>query len=181
MAEPEDSKEKYNAYHREWMRAKRAATRQEYNAYMRAWRATNRQRARKLAAEGRARWVAANPEKAKESDAKAHAKWRANNRARYSYALHKGSSRWRKIAFLLTFEEWMAIWRESGRWEQRGGGLDQYCMARYHDVGPYAVGNVRICTNRENFSEAHENRRGKPLSAETRKKISRAAKARYRR
>jgi hypothetical protein len=66
-------------------------------------------------------------------------------------------------------------------------------MARFGDKGPYAVGNVRICTVAENHAEraagiTYEQRRKRsdnakkqwliPMSAETRQKISEAAKAR---
>jgi hypothetical protein len=182
MAEVEHSREKQRHRHREWMREWRAKNREKYNTRMRDWRAANRERARALAAEGHARWVAANPEKAKEVARGATKKWRAKNPAsvapRHTYALHKSGAKYRGIAFLFTFEEWMTIWVDSGKWEERGGGLEQFCMARHNDVGAYAVGNVKICTNRENFAENHENRKGKKLSQKTRERISIAAKAR---
>ena len=59
------------------------------------------------------------------------------------------------IEFLFTYEEWIGIWRESGHLLRRGTrwGALGYCMARNGDKGPYAVGNVRIITNRENIAE----------------------------
>jgi hypothetical protein len=66
---------------------------------------------------------------------------------------HIGSARGRKIPFLFTFEEWWKIWQDSGHWEERGKRADQYCMARFGDKGPYAVGNVRIITKLENDRE----------------------------
>jgi hypothetical protein len=60
----------------------------------------------------------------------------------------------RNIPFLLTFEQWWDIWQQSGHWHERGNlDGDKYCMARHGDVGPYAVGNVKIITNRENSIE----------------------------
>jgi hypothetical protein len=126
---------------------------------------------------------------------KATAEWQAKNPERLAYNAHKGGAKRRNIAFLLTFKEWLAIWFDSGKWEQRGRGSDQYCMARYGDAGPYAIGNVRICTIAENTSEAHlgklrsditrerlsishSGKPRKPHSAETRKRMSIAAKAR---
>lgn len=50
----------------------------------------------------------------------------------------------RKIEWRLTLPEWYAIWEASGHLHERGRGRDGYCMARFNDVGPYAVGNVYI-------------------------------------
>jgi hypothetical protein len=75
-----------------------------------------------------------------------------------AYNQHKGNAKLRGIPFLLTFDEWWSIWSGSGHWEQRGAHRGEYVMARHGDIGPYAVGNVRICLARENFDEAdHRN------------------------
>lgn len=76
----------------------------------------------------------------------------------------------RGIPFLLTFEQWLDIWQESGHLGQRGRGPGRYCMARFGDRGAYEIGNVRIATNRENREEQALN-----ISDETREKM-RAAK-----
>jgi hypothetical protein len=70
------------------------------------------------------------------------------------YLSHKSGAASRGIPFLFTFEQWWEIWQHSGHWHERGHGKDKYCMARPGDIGPYAVGNVKIVTNSENFSEA---------------------------
>ena len=76
----------------------------------------------------------------------------------------------REVEFLLTFEEWWAIWEASGKWEQRGRDTEAICAwPDYGDAGPYAIGNVKICTNEENNSEAHS---GKYVSDATRKRLS---------
>lgn len=66
--------------------------------------------------------------------------------------------RWRAlgrgIEWQLTFDQWMQIWNESGHFHQRGKKAGQYVMARAGDVGPYSVGNVRICLFTENVAEA---------------------------
>jgi hypothetical protein len=98
--------------------------------YMRQWRKANRE---KCLAANRA-WQNRNPEK-------------------QAYGVHKVRAKLRDIPFLLTFEEWWEIWRDSGKWEQRGCRKDQYVMARHRDRGAYAVGNVRICTAAENLTE----------------------------
>lgn len=60
----------------------------------------------------------------------------------------------RHIEWKLTFAEWWQIWQDSGKWEQRGRGKG-YGMSRYGDSGPYAVGNVYICTSGQNFSDSY--------------------------
>ena len=65
------------------------------------------------------------------------------------YLSHKSGAASRGIPFLFTFEQWWEIWQHSGHWHERGHGKDKYCMARPGDIGPYAVGNVKIVTNSE--------------------------------
>lgn len=90
----------------------------------------------------------------------------------------------REIEFLLTFEEWLKIWMDSGHLQDSGRGKEKFCMARYGDKGSYIVGNVRICTNRENQDELLANpeklieigsgMRGKKHRISSRKKMSRS-------
>lgn len=63
----------------------------------------------------------------------------------------KAAAKRRGIQFLLTFDEWWALW--APHWEKRGKRLHQYCMSRHGDAGPYAAGNVTIKTNAENGAE----------------------------
>ncbi len=126
MADTNDSREKRRAYNRAWA----AANREKVRKRRRVWLATNR-----------------NERNAYERARRANDLWRT------AYRGHKYGARKRGIAFLLTFEEWAAIWHESGKWEQRGIRGGQYVMARFGDAGPYAVDNVRICTKEENNSE----------------------------
>lgn len=187
MADTEDSREKRRVYEREWRRAWRAANREEYNAKAREWRSANPEKARERDRD----LYAANPEKARER----MVKWQTKNATRVAYNAHKMGAKRRNIAFLLTFDEWLTIWSESGKLSQRGRGSNQYCMARFGDAGPYEISNVRICTNWENtlegnlgkqvseitrarLSMAHLGRPRGPHSDETRKRMSIAAKAR---
>jgi hypothetical protein len=102
-------------------------------------------------------------------------KWRAENRARNAFLVQRADARRRGIPFLLTFEEWWTIWHASGYWERRGKLAGQYVMARYGDVGPYALGNVRICTFGDNAREANC---GKLVSQASRTRMSVAARKR---
>jgi hypothetical protein len=85
------------------------------------------------------------------------------------YKAQKSNARTRGISFMLTFEQWMAIWTESGKLEQRGRGAEKFCMCRIGDVGPYEVENVFIGTGRENVRAGNI---GKLDSDETRQKKS---------
>jgi hypothetical protein len=101
--------------------------------------------------------------------------WQSNNRNKAAYYFQKSSARRRGVPFLLTFDEWWATWEASGKWEQRGRSNEHYCMARYRDQGPYAVGNVRICTNLENQREqVRKGRRKRPFSEAHRAALSKA-------
>ena len=70
-----------------------------------------------------------------------------------AFRLHQRNAAKRNIEFLLTFEEWLTIWLDSGRLAERGNKRHQYVMARFGDEGPYAVGNVKIITSGENLRE----------------------------
>lgn len=90
-----------------------------------------------------------------------------------SYCDHKSRAKSRGIGFLLAFEEWLKIWTDSGHIQERGHWKGTYVMARFGDKGPYAVGNVRICTAEENCVEAMVDRK---LSEQTCLKMSVSAK-----
>jgi hypothetical protein len=70
-----------------------------------------------------------------------------------AFVFQRNRARGRGVEWRLTLSEWWTIWRESGFWEQRGLGLDRYCMCRFGDSGPYAVGNVYIATNAQNLQD----------------------------
>jgi len=78
---------------------------------------------------------------------------RAANPMRAAYDTQKSHAKTRGIAFLLSFAEFQGIWLESGHWPDRGRGKRRYVMARFGDVGPYEVSNVRVCTSEENRAE----------------------------
>jgi len=86
-----------------------------------------------------------------------------------SYRMQKSNARTRKIPFLLTFEEWLTIWNDSGKLAQRGRGADKFCMCRVKDSGAYEIGNVFIGTGRENVRDGNL---GKLDSEETKLKKS---------
>lgn len=195
MADTEDSREKKRAYLRAWkatnqgkVRAYRAAEREkrqqarphkvEVSPEQKRERRNALSRARyaadpeKFRARGR-EWMASWRKTVPDANAAKQRKWRAENLARSSFLTQRGDAKRRGIPFLLTFEEWLAIWIESGKLDQRGKFAGQYVMARYGDIGPYATGNVRICSFGDNVREA---KCGRIVNDETRKKNSAAQK-----
>lgn len=94
-------------------------------------------------------------------------RWLSQDRLRKlrdDWNAHRWNARVRDIAFELSFGEWLGIWLSSGKLLRRGCGPGQYVMARHHDCGAYAPGNVAIILAAENVAVAH---RGKPHSEET--------------
>lgn len=58
------------------------------------------------------------------------------------------------VKFLLSFDQWMLIWEESGHWDQRGRRKGQFVMSRKDDLGNYEPGNVFIQTGQQNAQDA---------------------------
>ena len=75
---------------------------------------------------------------------------------RRRYHSHKSNATYRGIDWLFTFEAWVKVWVDSGKWEHRGNRKGQYCMARKGDQGPYSPENVVIKTTEENKREAYD-------------------------
>lgn len=106
------------------------------------------------------------------------------------YKTHMYRAKRTGIEFLLSFEEWMKIWEDSGHFHERGCHKGQYVMARYGDKGPYVVGNVKIIRHEENGSERvfsfNEEQKdylskiavGRVHSEETKEKIAQSSKGR---
>jgi hypothetical protein len=99
------------------------------------------------------------------------------NRPYYeAFYSQKYSANLRNIDFLLTFDEWYNFWLDSGHLHERGRRRNQYCMARFNDTGPYALGNIKIITNFENVSEGNV---GKEISLYHRNKIAESNNKRF--
>ncbi len=141
----------------EEVRAYYAANRKKQIAAAAQWTKNNRERSRVAA---RARYAANRDKVIAEVQA-----WRKNNPEMAAYTTHKHHAKRRNIPFLLAFEEWCAIWRDSGKWAQRGHCKGQYVMARHGDVGPYAADNVSIITCSENCSDGTLRRKRNPRRA----------------
>ncbi len=83
---------------------------------------------------------------------------------RTKYFDHKDNSRRRNIPFLLTFEEWLRIWVDSGHYHERGFRNGQYVMSRFGDKGPYSIDNVKIILAEENRKFKHTEKAKQQIS-----------------
>jgi hypothetical protein len=96
------------------------------------------------------------------------------------YQIQRIHAKDRGISFELTFEEWINIWEQSGKFEFRGRGKGKYCMSRVNDSGPYKVGNVYINLNELNAHDAMKGKtshtKGKPHTAQGKANISAGVK-----
>jgi len=98
------------------------------------------------------------------------------------YKMHATRIRNRKdaagvpIKFLLTFEDWLKLWIDSGHADERGTRRGQYCMSRYDDLGHYEIGNVYIQLSSENFRQAalrgHHANKGRVHTEKTKQKVA---------
>lgn len=66
----------------------------------------------------------------------------------------------RGVKFEMSFEQWLQLWLDSGHWDKRGRGAENFCMARIGDIGPYSINNVYIATNSQNTHDGFTIRRG---------------------
>jgi hypothetical protein len=69
-------------------------------------------------------------------------------KARQKYATQKGNAKRRGIEWRITFPEWVGWWGED--YFRRGSGHDKLQMQRFHDKGPYALGNIQKGYPRQN-------------------------------
>jgi hypothetical protein len=59
-----------------------------------------------------------------------------------AFETQRRNAKQRGIPFLMTFEEWWDWWQVDDRWARRGRRKGCLVMARFGDVGPYAIGNI---------------------------------------
>lgn len=91
--------------------------------------------------------------------------WRLTMYAQF--CIQRTNAKARAIFWELTYDQWKSLWDKSGKWNERGTKLNQYCMCRYNDVGPYSIDNVRIDTvlnNRKENAKLIERNQGRFVS-----------------
>jgi hypothetical protein len=69
---------------------------------------------------------------------------------RKAYVSHRKNSWNRGLEFTLTMGEWYTIWKESGKWNQRGRASNKYCMGRKDITKGYTKENSIILSIPEN-------------------------------
>lgn len=72
--------------------------------------------------------------------------------ARQKYASQKSRAKQHGIGWELTFDQWLAWWGSD--LARRGSGPNSLQMQRPADTGPYALGNIRKGTPRDNMKTA---------------------------
>lgn len=83
------------------------------------------------------------------------------DRITHAFNAQQRTARLRGIAWKLTFAEWFAIWKASGKLHLRGRTKNSYVMSRIRDDGGYELGNVHIQTAQENSREAVQKWKGR--------------------
>jgi Sigma-70, region 4 len=53
------------------------------------------------------------------------------------------------VSWDLSLIEWVAVWNQSEKWDQRGQGPSRYGLSRININGSYCIENVHIATNHE--------------------------------
>lgn len=96
----------------------------------------------------------------------------AESKLKDAWIFQRARASRRGIEFLLTFEEWLKVWKDSGHIHERGKFKHQYCMARHGDCGAYAVGNVSIITMEENKRQQRNPWIGRKATDEHKAKLS---------
>ena len=82
-----------------------------------------------------------------------------------AYRHQMDGAKGRGIPWEFTIETWWAVWEKSGKWEQRGRGMDKFVMGRFGDIGPYSPSNVYICTGLDNRRDSANNMQTKEWAA----------------
>lgn len=75
-----------------------------------------------------------------------------------AYYKQKASAKKRGIAWEISIAEWWKVWKESGKWSERGRGSGKFCMCRKGDQGPYKTENVSIGEYSQNCADGQQNK-----------------------
>ena len=61
----------------------------------------------------------------------------------------KAQANYRKEIFLISFEDFRQLWL--GRWDQKGRGIDDFCLTRDDQRGAWVLGNVSCIPRHEHL------------------------------
>jgi hypothetical protein len=70
----------------------------------------------------------------------------------------RAQANYRGEEYLLTFDEYFAIW--NGYWHDRGRGADDLCMTREDFTGPWSRDNCYLAVRKELLSELNKAKSG---------------------
>lgn len=70
----------------------------------------------------------------------------------FAWHSQRSNAKTRGVEWNISLWDWWDIWQKSGKWDERGRGVDKYVMCRFGDSGAYEVGNVYIATCSHNCS-----------------------------
>ena len=65
------------------------------------------------------------------------------NPDRERHRMNRQRARQLGIGFELSFDDWLAWWKDTGHFHERGRRRGQYVMARIDRTAPYRLGNLR--------------------------------------
>lgn len=54
----------------------------------------------------------------------------------------------------LTFAQWWSVWRDSGKWDERGRGFG-YCLCRWDTNQAFTLSNVRVVRGDERSRDSY--------------------------
>lgn len=83
----------------------------------------------------------------------------------------RAQANYRGEIFALSFEEFQTAWL--GYWDQRGRGIDNFCLTRMDPEGAWIWGNVECIARREHFFKQRLQRQQTKELIYGKKKLSR--------
>ena len=73
-----------------------------------------------------------------------------------AYMKMKAQANFRGEIFAITFEEFQRLWL--GFWDQRGRGINNYCLTRTDPEGAWIWGNIECMPRLEHFQRQKQHR-----------------------
>lgn len=85
-----------------------------------------------------------------------------NHEQYLSWLQMKAQASYRKELWMLSFEQFQQLWL--GRWEQKGRGIDNYCLTREDPQGAWVLGNVACIPRFEHLRRSGRYKKEKRLN-----------------
>ena len=72
----------------------------------------------------------------------------------YVFIQQRNQARFRKEGWdNFTFEQWKKLWDDSGKYNERGRNVEDYCMTRLDNAAPWTFENVIVIQRKEHFQK----------------------------